>query len=65
MINLAKNTGQPSVILIDRGLMDSAGYVGWEKFNHIMDKMNWTIEELRDKRYDAIVHLITAAEGAP
>ena len=65
MINLAKNSGQPSVIIIDRGLMDSAGYIGWEKFNQIVDKMNWTIEELRDKRYDAIVHLITAADGAP
>tara|TARA_B110000285_G_C14964046_1_gene533123 strand:+ start:209 stop:436 length:228 start_codon:yes stop_codon:yes gene_type:complete len=65
MINLAKNSDQPSVIIIDRGLMDSAGYIGWEKFNSIMDKMNWTIEELRDKRYDAVVHLITAADGAP
>ena len=65
MINLAKNSGQPSVIICDRGLMDSAGYIGWDKFNQILKRMNWTVEELRDRRYDAIVHLITAAEGAP
>jgi hypothetical protein len=64
MINLAKNSGQPSVIIMDRGLMDSAGYIGWEKFNEILDRMNWTVEELRDRRYDAIVHLVTAADGA-
>jgi len=50
---------------MDRGLMDSAGYIGWDKFNQILEKMNWTVEELRDKRYDAICHLVTAAEGAP
>lgn len=53
------------MIITDRGLMDSAGYIGWEKFYQILERMNWTVEELRDKRYDKIVHLVTAADGAP
>jgi hypothetical protein len=30
-----------------------------------LEKENWTKEELRDSRYDAIIHLVTAADGAP
>lgn len=26
--------------------------------------MGWNLFQLRDKRYDAIVHMITAADGA-
>lgn len=63
--NLAKNTKEPCVILNDRGLMDTAGYIGWDAFNDILEKENWSIEELRDARYDAIIHLVTAADGAP
>ncbi len=35
MYNLAVNTDEPSVILIDRGLMDSLGYCKEEMFNKI------------------------------
>ena len=45
--------------------MDSAGYIGWAEFHKILNRMNWTVEELRDRRYDSIMHLITAADGAP
>lgn len=65
MYNLAVNTEDPSVLLMDRGLMDSAGYMGWEGFEKILDQQGWKIEELRDNRYDAIIHLVTAADGAP
>ena len=30
---LAKNSGEPSLIMADRGLMDSVGYCGWEMWN--------------------------------
>lgn len=62
--NLAVSTEEPAVILTDRGLMDSAGYVGFEMFHKICSKMNWDITELRDNRYDAVIHLVTAADGA-
>ena len=64
MFKLAKNSNDPSVIIADRGLMDTAGYIGWEGFHEILKKTGWTVEELRDDRYDAVIHLVTAADGA-
>ena len=64
MYGLAENHSGPSVILCDRGLMDSQGYVGLEVWDEILEETGWTNTELRDKRYDAVVHMITAADGA-
>ena len=50
---------------MDRGLMDTAGYIGFEAFNEILKVKGWSTSELRDKRYDAILHLVTAADGVP
>ena len=30
----------------------------------ILDQQGWNIINLRDRRYDAVVHLVTAADGA-
>jgi len=65
MYNLALNTKEPCVILIDRGLMDSLGYCKEEMFESILKKTGWNWSDLRDKRYDAVIHLITAADGVP
>jgi hypothetical protein len=61
---LAKNSAEPSLIVMDRGLMDSVGYCGWESWNRILNRTGWSTEELRDTRYDAVLHLVTAADGA-
>eukprot|EP01015_Nassula_variabilis_P029835 TRINITY_DN6472_c0_g1_i2.p1 TRINITY_DN6472_c0_g1~~TRINITY_DN6472_c0_g1_i2.p1 ORF type:complete len:245 (+),score=51.05 TRINITY_DN6472_c0_g1_i2:66-800(+) len=31
----------------------------------ILDEQGWSAVNLRDKRYDAVLHMVTAAEGAP
>ena len=54
----------PAVIICDRGLMDTKGYTGAEIFNRILDDQDWSAIELRDNRYDAVLHLVTAADGA-
>ena len=64
MLNLAKNTKEPSVILMDRGLMDTVGYSGLEIWAKILKHTGWNNIDLRDKRYDAIIHMVTAADGA-
>ena len=64
MLNLARNTGDPCVILCDRGLMDTLGYAGPEVWEKILKETGWSNIELRDKRYDAVIHLVTAADGA-
>ena len=30
----------------------------------ILDETGWSTIQLRDKRYEAVVHMMTAAEGA-
>ena len=44
--------------------MDSAGYLSKEQWGKLRKKTGWTNLELRDYRYDAILHMITAADGA-
>ena len=61
---LAENSGMPAVIICDRGLMDTRGYTGQEVFDRILDHTGWSTIELRDNRYDGILHLVTAADGA-
>eukprot|EP00744_Colponema_vietnamica_P007003 GILI01010116.1.p1 GENE.GILI01010116.1~~GILI01010116.1.p1 ORF type:complete len:567 (+),score=93.71 GILI01010116.1:105-1703(+) len=61
---LAKGSQQPSIILCDRGTLDGSAYCTAEEFEEILGVTGYTIAELRDARYDAIVHLVTTAIGA-
>jgi hypothetical protein len=63
-INLAVISGQPSVILFDRGCVDPKAYMDDETFQTFIDETGHNLVYLRDKRYDAVLHLITAADGA-
>lgn len=56
--------GEPAVVLCDRGLMDGAVYVSDQEFQHILDERNENRVNIRDNRYDAVFHLVTAADGA-
>jgi hypothetical protein len=57
--------GKPAVILCDRGCMDGSVYVAAETFQSIVKSRDTDIVQLRDNRYSAIFHLVTAADGAP
>ena len=59
-----KARGKPAVMLCDRGAMDGSVYVEPEEFQKVMDERNTNIVELRDNRYDACFHMVTAADGA-
>jgi hypothetical protein len=56
--------GQPVVILIDRGLLDGSAYVSQNNWQALLDDLGCNVVMLRDNRYDAVVHLVTAADGA-
>ena len=62
-LHQSRETGQPAVVLYDRGVLDGSAYVSSELWSEIMDEndFEWNI---RDKRYDAVVHMVSAAEGA-
>lgn len=62
---IARATGKPSLIVSDRGTMDGRAYCSAEQFQEILLRGGWTLEKLRDERYDAVVHMVSAAIGAP
>lgn len=63
-MDLALLARQEAVILTDRGLMDGSAYMKPENWQTLLDEKGWNEVSLRDRRYDAVIHLVTAAEGA-
>jgi len=60
----AKQLNANKVLLIcDRGLMDNRAYCSEEEFNYVMKKTHIDLITARDN-YDAIFHMVTAADGA-
>ena len=57
-------TEQSVVILVDRGLLDGSAYISKDNWQCLLDDMNCNVVMLRDNRYDGIMHLVTAADGA-
>eukprot|EP00753_Platysulcus_tardus_P022229 PLAT9434.1.p1 GENE.PLAT9434.1~~PLAT9434.1.p1 ORF type:complete len:548 (-),score=274.68 PLAT9434.1:636-2084(-) len=56
--------GRPAVLLCDRGTMDSKAYLDDHLWEMVVEDLGRPITTLRDQRYDAVVHLVTAADGA-
>lgn len=52
-----------SVILCDRGFIDQLAYIDKDKFVKMLKKRNLTFADALS-RYDAVLHLVTAANGA-
>lgn len=44
--------------------MDMCAYVTIEERDAIFDQEQWKVVQLRDERYDLVMHLVTAADGA-
>ena len=61
---LAERTGQRSVVLCDRGTMDGKAYSSPEEWMELLAAQGLDELELRDSRYNAVLHLTTAANGA-
>lgn len=63
-MRLAETCNEPVVIVCDRGVMDISSYLTPEMWNEIISSLGYTTHQLRDERYDAILHLVSAADGA-
>jgi CYTH domain-containing protein/predicted ATPase len=61
---IACSSGQRAIILCDRGTMDVSAYLSRDAWAAMLDEHDWTVVGLRDKRYEAVIHLVTAADGA-
>ncbi len=55
---------QRVVMLCDRGLMDGRAYIAGAEFVKILRRFKLTEVTARDERYEGVVHLVTAADGA-
>lgn len=55
---------KPTVILCDRGTMDGKAYCSDTVWQAILDESGWSPLHLRDRRYNAVIHMVTAADGA-
>ncbi len=62
-LKMAQAYGKPSVIVCDRGTLDISTYFTSEMWNKITQACNTDTESLRN-RYDAVLHLVSAADGA-
>ena len=51
------------VILLDRGIMDIKAFIPDDDFKEMLKRKKLTEVKLRD-RYNGVIHLVTAAEGA-
>lgn len=58
------NTARDAIILCDRGHMDAAAYMEPHEWQAVLDTNKWTTVDLRDRNYDAVIHLVSAAVGA-
>ncbi|TNV80345.1 hypothetical protein FGO68_gene2527 [Halteria grandinella] len=63
-IQIAMSSDQPSIILCDRGVMDGSAYTDDNVWQAILDETGWSTMQLRDRRYEAVLHLVSAAQGA-
>ena len=62
-MRLAEVCTKPTFVVCDRGTLDISAYIDNAMWNDITGKCGTSTNELRD-RYDAVLHLVSAADGA-
>uniref|UniRef100_A0A0K0E8I5 AAA_28 domain-containing protein n=1 Tax=Strongyloides stercoralis TaxID=6248 RepID=A0A0K0E8I5_STRER len=63
--NLAELEKEKNVLIIcDRGTLDPSVYISKEGWNSIMNDLKLSQFDLRDNRYNHVVHMVSAADGA-
>lgn len=63
-IDIALNSDQKTVIICDRGVMDGSAYTDENVWQALLDETAWNTIQLRDRRYEAVIHMVTSADGA-
>ena len=62
-MRLAETCTKPAFVVCDRGTLDISAYIAPEMWQDITRKCCTSTNQLR-KRYDAVLHLVSAADGA-
>ncbi|KAK9876990.1 hypothetical protein WA026_016019 [Henosepilachna vigintioctopunctata] len=61
---LGRTSSRNCLIICDRGTMDASAFISKGKWENIMRENDWNNVELRDNRYNQIIHMVSAAHGA-
>ena len=61
---LGSTCKQNCLVVCDRGIMDATAYMSKEAWEKVLKTNGWNSVELRDNRYNQIIHLVTSADGA-
>lgn len=61
---IAEHCGSDALVVCDRGTMDLRAYLDDEMWQSLLESLGTTAVELRDARYAAVIHMVTAANGA-
>lgn len=61
---IARVDSRQALIVCDRGTMDIAAYMPTDVWQAILDETKRNPVELRDQRYDAVIHMCTTAKDA-
>lgn len=65
MRRLAETCTEPCVIVCDRGALDISAYISKEMYDELCASCSTSAQELlHGGRYDAVLHLVSAADGA-
>ncbi|XP_035226338.1 TRPL translocation defect protein 14-like isoform X2 [Stegodyphus dumicola] len=62
--SLAATCNRNCLVICDRGTMDAAAFIPKDVWDKMLSANGWNPVQLRDNRYNQVVHLITAANGA-
>ena len=62
-LRMAEQCSKPSIIVCDRGAMDISAYMEPQMWEELTRAVGTTTPQLRE-RYDAVLHLVSAADGA-
>ncbi len=62
-MRLAETCTKPTFVVCDRGTMDISAYIAPEMWQELCEKCGTSTNGLRG-RYDAVLHLVSAADGA-
>ena len=62
-VRMAMQCTEPTIVVCDRGALDISAYMTADMWNDLTKAVGTTTAELR-QRYDAVLHLVSAADGA-
>ena len=63
IVRMAETCSEPCVVVCDRGAMDISAYIDEAMWQELTESCGTNTEMIR-QRYDAVLHLVSAADGA-